>query len=562
MEIKIDTDALSHNNANKAANSNQIIEEMMNFHINEIDQFLLKQENKYLIAEYFIIKIIAFVIENTEEKSITILAEIKESHQTIYDFKASDKVLIYSKSNEFFNRLLGHCQRYSSKNSRSNHYNKQQQNNFNLNNFNTKTDFEQLDNTNISGKDRETDKYNNILGKNLELRIDLDENIFFAADDFLNCLGMLYNTSFDDYISYNKFNKNSNSNNSSSYGNESNNKDFQDKLFFIMLSLSNLIKFYFFYYKKFKFNKYDSFLINSPYFEEALLLSLLINFMSLKCAVNKLAIKNNFDSLALLDLNDYAYELEKLDFTIFKDLNNNKKELNSNKHSPQKSSENSAANNQVEDDFFIDDDTDDNYNNINKNRSSSTNKYSNFNNKLEYFYSNYLKNLSNNKIEMLNLSEQERKIDNLQKEEYLNFDFETKYFNYIFDTTGEGLNNKNKIIFFKLLQFEGNIIINDNINEIIQVDPRDITFLYNKSISISFINIIKNLKFNVSQGKLTNFILDFISKMIMISDKSIKNIFKKINFSVTFCNFENEFSINVEDLINKNKFLNMFVLDC
>lgn len=549
MEIKIDTDALSHNNTNKAANSNQIIEEMMNFHINEIDQFLLKQENKYLIPEYFIIKINAFVIENTEEKSLTILAEIKESHQTLYDFKASDKVLIYSKSNEFFTRLLSHCQRSCNKNY-SNVNNKQ--NNFNLNNFNTKKDFDKNDlafnsnNINLNNN-RDSDK-ENTTEKIYEIRIDLDENVFFPANDFLNCLGLLYNLSFNNHSDNKEFD---NENKNNNFGNEANKLDFQDKLFFIMLALSNIIKFYFFYYKKFKFNKWDSFLLNTPYFEEAMLLSLLINFIGLKCTVNKNAIKNNFDTFALSDLNDFAFELDNFDL-ILKDSNNkkdfnNNNNINNNKHSP-KSSEKANQN-----DDFLNDDCD--------NPNANKNTFNNINSKFEYFYANYLKNSINNKIEILNLNEQEAKIDNLQKEEYLNFDFETKYFNYIFDTTGEGLNYKNKILFFKLLQHEGNIIINDNINEKIQIDPRDITFMYNKSISVNFINIIKNLKFNVNQGKLINFVLDFISKMIMISDKNIKNIFNKINFSVSFCDAENEFNLSVEDLTNKNKFLNMFVLD-
>ena len=85
--------------------------------------------------------------------------------------------------------------------------------------------------------------------------------------------------------------------------------------------------------------------------------------------------------------------------------------------------------------------------------------------------------------------------------------------------------------------------------------------MYNKCISISFINIIKSLKFNVNHGKLTNYVLEFISKMIMISDKSINNILKKINFSVAFCNLDEGFNLNVEDLTNKTKFLKMYVLD-
>lgn len=520
MEIKIDTDALSNNNLNKAANSNQIIEEMINFHINEMDHFLIKQENKLLIPEYFIIRVLSYVIENTEERSLTILAEIKESYQTLYDLKANDKVFIYSKSNDFFNRLLSHCQNNSRNHNDSNMNNKQ--NHFNMVNFNTNKDFVKNDffdnnSKNILNKQSNVGR-NNL--KNFEMRIDLDENIFFPADEIVNCLSLLYNINLNSYRQENKI------------SNEANKRDFQDKLFFLMLSLSNIIKLYFFYYKKFKFNKWDSFLINSPFFEEAVFLGLIINFMGLKCAINKLAIKNNFDSLSLSDLNDFVFELDNLELIIKESI----------KNAEDKSSLNINDNN--DGDFL----TDENHTKIKSN-------------KLEFFYANYIKNLSTNKIDIINLNDQEVKIENLQKEEYLNFDFESKYFNFIFDTTGEGLNNKNKIVFFKLLQYEGNIVINDNINEKIQIDPRDINFMYNKSISINFVNIIKNLKFNVNHGKLTNFVLDFISKMILISDKNIKNIFKKINLSVTFSNLENETNFNVEDLTNKNKFLNLFVID-
>ena len=76
MEIKIDTDALSHSKSNK--NSNEIVDEMINFHTNEIEDFLVKQENKYLVNEHFKISIISFLIENSEEKSLIIYAEINE----------------------------------------------------------------------------------------------------------------------------------------------------------------------------------------------------------------------------------------------------------------------------------------------------------------------------------------------------------------------------------------------------------------------------------------------------------------------------------------------------
>jgi len=519
MEIKIDTEALSNNNSNKAAN-NQIIEEMMNFHINEIDQFLLKQDSKYLISEYFIIKILSFVIENTEEKSLTLLAEIKASHQTLYDFKVNDQVFIFSKSNDFYNRLMSHCQ----KNSKKDPNLSGRKMNFNLNNFNTKFDFVKSE-SNLNGDLLNSQTFPRKNSAIYEIRIDLDECIFIPGARILSCINMSFN--IDDLNT-----ENSNYNKNLLKGNKI---EIQDRIFLIMIILSSIIKIYFFYYKKFKFNKWDSFLINSPYFEEAILLSLILNFMGLKSAINKTAIRNNFDNFALSDLNELTFELENLDL-IFNEQGTQ--------------SENMLANlkeNLNENNFFT---------NENNNSSISANM-----NDLSYFYSNYLKNSQNNKIEIINLNDQEGKIENFQKEEYLNFDFETQFFNYVFDTTGEGLNNKNKISFFKLLQNEGNIIINDNMNEKIQIDPRDIMLLYNKSISVCFINIVKNLKFNINHGKLTNFVLDFLSKLIFLTYKNVKKILKKINLSVTFCNIDNEFNLNADEYTNKQKFYNLYVFD-
>ena len=297
--------------------------------------------------------------------------------------------------------------------------------------------------------------------------------------------------------------------------------EYDNKIYFLMLCLPNILKFYLFYYKKFKFCKWDTFLINSPFIEETIILSLIINFIGLKCVINTKAIKNNFESSSLNDINDYILELENNE-------NFNKKNLDKEKKV------NSNDNTDLDEKLSFSDDN------------------------FEFFKRK--NNFDNNQIEILNFNEEEVKIKNFQKVDFLSFDFESKFINYIFDTSGEGLNNKNKLFFFKLLQNEGNIIINDNINDKIQIDPRDISFMLSKSISINFVNIKKILKFNFSHGKMINFLLDFFMKLILIDEKKIKFILKKINLNFHDCNRDN-YIFSIEEITNKEKFYNLYVLD-
>ncbi len=345
MEIKIDTEALSNNNnANKAASS-QIIEEMLNFHLNEIDQYLLKQENKYFITEYFIVKINFLLIENSEEKSLILLGEIKECFQTLYDYKPKDKVFVYSKSSDFFNRLISMIHKSTKKN--INHFSNDKKNNMgnNSNSLNlnfSKKDFESgFINSQNSPENSASDYFSKFQINNLEIRIDLDETIFIPANEVLNCLSLYYNIHKDEIND-----------------SEAKKREYLDKIFFIMISISNIIKIYYFYYKKFKFNKWDSFLINTVFYEEAFILSLLLNFIGLKVVINKSAIKNNFESLAFADINDYIFEIENIDLFLQNDK-----------------TKNSFLRKEEEENDF-------NYDN-------SESK----NNNMEYFYSNFLKNI-------------------------------------------------------------------------------------------------------------------------------------------------------------------------
>lgn len=503
MEIKIDTDALSHTKSNK--NTNEIVDEMINFHTNEIEDFLVKQENKYLINEYFSISIISFLIENSEEKSLIIFAEINESFQTLYDFKPKDKVIIYSKSNDFFNRLNLNLQEFFKKEENFDEDDKRNLLNFsgNLNGNNSQNNQkEEFDSFKPKGK--------------IDIKIDLDENIFIPVNNLIGCLETLYN-----YDSQNE-------------KEDDNNKlNFNNKLFFIFGCLHNVIKLYFFYYKKYKFNKWDSILINSPFFEEAFFLSLLVNFIGLKSAINKNAIKNNCELMSLNEINDYIFDLENTNKYFEKTKEKNYDPENSAKFSNKKTGETNSSNENI---FF-------------SNEESLTEN-------LEYFFKYNSKN--NKRIEIISTNEHDAKIKNLQKEEYPNINFESIYFNYLFDTTGECLNLKNKIIYFNLMQNEGNIIVNDNINEKIQIDPRDITYMYNKSISINFVNITKNLKFNMNQGKLTNFLLDFLSKLIFVEDSKIRKILKIINFSVKYCS-KKDFEFSIDEMMSEDKFYNLYI---
>jgi hypothetical protein len=553
MEIKIDTDALSNLKSNK--NTNQIVDEMIKFHTNEIENFLTNQKNKYLINEYFSISIISFLIENSEEKSLIIYAEIIESFQTIYDFKPKDKVIIYSKNNDFFNRLNLSLQEFFKKEVKNNNNNDHDHENKNLINFRgnlnkeksssdynsynnnnyTDSDINNNNNTNNSNKNNNEDFNSFNLKQAMEIKIQLDENIFIPVNNLIECLEILY-----DYDSKNDNNNNTN-----------NKLNFYNKLFFIFGCLHNIIKIYFFYYKKYKFNKWDSILINSPYFEESFLLSLLLNFIGLKSSINKTSLKNNYDLLSLNQINDYIFELENTSkyFENQKDKNYNPENYNYNNELFLNKKINDSINSK--ENIFFSNENLEYFLNNNNNYNYSNYNYSNNNN-------NNSNSNGNKKIEIISTSDYELKIKNLQKEESLNINFESIYFNYIFDTTGECLNSKNKIIYFNLMQNEGNIIVNDNINEKIQIDPRDITYMYNKSISINFINITKNLKFNISQGKLINFILDFLSKLIFVDDSKIKKILKIINYSVKYCS-NKYFDFSIDEIMNKNNFYNLYI---
>jgi hypothetical protein len=135
-------------------------------------------------------------------------------------------------------------------------------------------------------------------------------------------------------------------------------------------------------------------------------------------------------------------------------------------------------------------------------------------------------------------------------------------FNFIIDTTGEMLSTNNKINTFASLKFDGKFILLDSKNLIHnkQLDPRDLEYITNKNLNLSFVNIENCLKFNKTIGREINFINDIIDKIINSEDvNNLKMILKKVDCKITDTK-ENLKEITMDEIVSNNNFINLYIL--
>lgn len=96
MELQIDTNSLSFKHKN--------IEEIVNYKINEIDNYL--EKTKPELKESFLIKVHYFLFENSETRSLVLYGEIINNNQTFYDYKKHEQIFIYTNNALIINKLI------------------------------------------------------------------------------------------------------------------------------------------------------------------------------------------------------------------------------------------------------------------------------------------------------------------------------------------------------------------------------------------------------------------------------------------------------------------------